>query len=43
MAVARRLKDVLEQAGIPLNDPEPGVELLSSGPDATLKKLFKLI
>ena len=42
-AVARRLKDVLEQAGIPLNDPEPGVELLSSGPDATLKKLFKLI
>ncbi len=42
-AVARRLKDVLEQAAIPLNDPEPGVELLSSGPDATLKKLFKLI
>ena len=42
-AVARRLKDVLEQAGIPLNDPEPGVELLSSGPDATLQKLFKLI
>ena len=42
-AVARRLKDVLEQKGIDAADHCPGVELLSSGPDTTLKKLFQLI
>ena len=42
-AVARRLADVLGMYGIPLTDDSPGVELLSSGPDNTLKKLFKLI
>ncbi|MBQ9462045.1 MAG: glutamate racemase [Bacteroidales bacterium] len=42
-AVARRLADVLKMSGIPLTDNNPGVELLSSGPDDTLKKLFKLI
>ena len=42
-AVARRLSDVLVMGGLPLTDPEPGVELLSSGPDTTLKKLFQLI
>ena len=38
-AVARRLSDVLEENGIPLTDPCPGVELLSSGDDSTLIKL----
>ena len=42
-AVARRLRDVLAERGIPFSDLEPGVELLASGPDDTLKKLFKLI
>ena len=42
-AVARRLVDVLKMAGVPLTDPDPGVELLSSGSDATLKKLFSII
>ena len=42
-AVARRLLDVLNKAGIPLNDSDPGVELLSSGPDTTLRKLFSII
>ena len=42
-AVARHLLDVLRTNGITLTDPCPGVELLSSGPDTTLKKLFKLI
>ena len=42
-AVARRLKDVLSRAGIP-EDTGPGsVELLSSGPSDTLKKLFSTI
>ena len=42
-AVARRLADVLNTAGVPLGDPAPGVELLASGPDATLRKLFTII
>lgn len=42
-AVARRLADVLGMNGIPTADSAPGVELLSSGPNATLKKLFELI
>lgn len=42
-AVARHLVDVLNGHGISLTDPAPGVELLSSGPDTTLKKLFTLI
>ena len=42
-AVARRLRDVLSEGGIPASDASPGVELLSSGADTTLKKLFELI
>lgn len=42
-AVARRLLDVLKQSGISLTDSNPGVELLSSGPSATLEKLFAII
>jgi hypothetical protein len=42
-AVARHLADVLREHGIALSDPEPGVELLASGDDTTLKKLFTLI
>jgi glutamate racemase len=42
-AVARHLADVLVSHGIPLTDSDPGVELLASGPDTTLKKLFTLI
>ena len=42
-AVARRLVDVLQMAGVPMTDPEPGVELLSSGSDVTLRKLFTII
>ena len=42
-AVARRLQDVLAKAGIPTGTGEGGVELLASGPDDTLKKLFSSI
>ena len=42
-AVARRLLDVLSFGGISLTDSAPGVTLMSSGPDTSLKKLFKLI
>ncbi|MBO6168464.1 MAG: glutamate racemase [Bacteroidales bacterium] len=42
-AVARRLRDVLTAGGVSLSDPDPGVELLASGDDTTLKKLFTLI
>lgn len=42
-AVARRLKDVLVSEGIATDDPEPGVELLASGPDDTLRALFSRI
>ena len=38
-AVARRLVDVLQQAGIPSEDENPGTELLSSGPRENLLKL----
>ncbi|MBO4672020.1 MAG: glutamate racemase [Bacteroidales bacterium] len=42
-AVARHLVDVLKEHGISLVDGDPGVELLSSGNDLTLNKLFELI
>ena len=42
-AVARRLADVLNTSGIALSDARPGVELMASGPDTTLKKLFTII
>ena len=42
-AVARRLRDVLGMGGIATGEGEGSVELLSSGPAATLQKLFSLI
>lgn len=42
-AVARRLVTVLSEAGIALSDPDKGIELLSSGPDDALKRIFPLI
>lgn len=39
-AVARRLAEVLHDNRIALGEKEPGVELMSSGPDAVLRKLF---
>ena len=42
-AVARRLRDVLQQQGIASGEPEPGTDLYASGPDDTLKKLFSII
>ena len=42
-AVARRLVDVLEENGISMTDPLPGTELLSSGTDIPLKRIFALI
>lgn len=42
-AVARRLVQVLSDAGIPTDDAHPGTALFSSGPDKTLKTLYSLI
>lgn len=42
-AIARRLRDVLEMNGIAVGEGPGSIELLSSGSDTTLKKLFKLI
>lgn len=42
-AVARQLVNVLSQKGIATTDPEPGVQLMSSGPSESLEKLYKLI
>lgn len=42
-AVARHLLDVMREKGIDATDPNPGVELLASGSDKTLKQLFELI
>ena len=42
-AVARRLLDVLKSGGVELTDSNPGVELLASGPDNTLRKLFSIL
>lgn len=42
-AVARRLVAVMSEAGISLLDENKGIELLSSGPDAALKRIFSLI
>lgn len=39
-AVTRQLVNVLSSKGIAMTDPEPGVELISSGPSATLERLF---
>lgn len=42
-AVARRLVDVLDTAGLARESSSPGVELLASGPDTTLRKLFTIL
>ncbi len=42
-AVARHLLEVMRARGIGETDPDPGVELLASGGDKTLKQLFELI
>ena len=42
-AVARRLRDVLAMKSVPVGEGPGSVELLASGPDTTLKKLFTLI
>ena len=42
-AVARRLREVLQERGISLGEPHPHTELHASGPDDTLKKLFSII
>ena len=42
-AVARRLADVLRQAGISSEDENPGTELLSSGPRENLLKISESI
>lgn len=42
-AVAKHLMDVLEQQGIPTASDKPGVDLLSSGPDDTLRRLYASI
>ena len=42
-AVARRLADVLVQNGIPSEDENPGVELLSSGPRENMLKMAATI
>ena len=42
-AVARRLRDVLAMNSVPVGEGPGSVELLASGPDTTLKKLFTLI
>ena len=40
-AVARRLLQVLEDRGIPVEDDNPGTELLASGDDAVLKRFYE--
>ena len=40
-AVARHLMEVLGQHGIDPADAHPGVELLSSGPDDSLRRLYE--
>lgn len=40
-AVARHLLDVLDERGIVMTSDNPGVELIASGDDTTLKLLFK--
>lgn len=42
-AVARRLEAVLQDKGISLEDPAPGVELLASGSDTVLRRLYQTI
>lgn len=42
-AVAKRLMAVLQEKGIELNDQAPGVELIASGPDAVLQRLYQTI
>ena len=42
-AVTRQLLNVMKEKGIALTDPAPGIELLSSGPDDALKRIYALI
>ncbi len=42
-AVARRLLQVLEDNGIPAYEADPGLELLSSGPDTSLKRMLAVL
>lgn len=42
-AVARQLVKVMGDCGIPDNDPDSGVELVSSGPSESLLKIYSLL
>ena len=42
-AVTRQLLNVMEEKGISTSDANPGTELVSSGPDDALKRIFALI
>lgn len=42
-AAARRLLEVMKEEGLPLEDPHPGVELVTSGDRASAERLLKMI
>ena len=42
-AVARRTLAVMQERGIPQSDPEPGIELVSSGDPASLERVYALV
>ena len=42
-AVARRTLAVMQERGIPLSDPEPGIDLISSGDPASLERVYALV
>lgn len=42
-AVARRTLDVMTARGIPTADPEPGIDLVSSGDPASLERVYALV
>jgi len=42
-AVARRLVEVLSERGVDLTDPAPGIDLHSSGPSASLERIFSIL
>lgn len=42
-AVTRQLLNVMQEKGISTSDENPGTELVSSGPDDALKRIFALI
>ncbi len=42
-AVARRTVQILSEKGLSAEDAQGGTELLSSGPDRTLRELYTLI